>query len=66
VVSDAFTTLLGVLTFLVGVAGAIKAGTMLTRKELKDTVEVQHTIWEETRTALKDCQDELRTAKGGT
>jgi hypothetical protein len=63
---DTFQIILGVLTFLVGVAGAVKAGARLSRGELAQTVEVQHTLWEETRAQLQDCRDELKAAKGGT
>jgi hypothetical protein len=62
---DTFQIILGSLTFLVGVAGAVKAGARLSRGELTQTIEVQHTIWEETREQLKDCREELK-AKGGT
>jgi hypothetical protein len=54
-----FEVILGVLTFLVGVAGAIRAGMRLTRSDMTQTIEVQHTLWEETRAALTDCRDEL-------
>lgn len=60
-----FTVLLGALTFLVGVAGAVRAGVRLTRSDMAQTVEVQHTLWEETRTALDDCRTELTKVRGG-
>ena len=61
---DWFLTLLGGLTFLVGVAGAVKAGAALTRGQMKDTIEVQHTLWEETRASLEDCREALSRARG--
>jgi hypothetical protein len=64
--SDAFLTLLGALTFLVGVAGAVKAGAKLSRGQLTDLIEVQHDVWEETRTQLADCREQVKTLSGGT
>jgi hypothetical protein len=63
--TDAYTALLGGLTFLVGVAGAVRAGARLSRGQLTETVEVQHTIWEETRAQLEDCRAELGRLRGG-
>lgn len=62
---DTFAVILGVLTFLVGVAGAIKAGARLTRSDMAKTVEIQHTLWEETRASLDDCRAEVARLRGG-
>ena len=62
--TDSFLTLLGALTFLVGVAGAVRAGAALTRGQMKDTIEIQHTIWEETRAELEDCRQEVDRLRG--
>lgn len=59
-----FAAVLGGLTFLVGVAGAVKAGASLTRGQMAQTVEVQHTLWEETRAALEDCRAEVAQLRG--
>lgn len=59
-----FTTILAAVTFLVGVAGAVKAGTRLTRSDMAQTIEVQHTVWEEQRVALEDCRAELTRLRG--
>lgn len=61
---DTFQVILGVVTFLVGVAGAVRAGARLSRGELAQTVEVQHTVWEETRAQLEDCRAELERLRG--
>lgn len=61
---DAFQVILGSLTFLVGVAGAVKAGARLTRGQMAQTVEIQHTLWEETRQSLEDCRSDLAKARG--
>lgn len=64
--SDWFITLLGALTFLVGVAGAVKAGAKLSRGQLTDLIEVQHSVWQETRTELEDCREKVKSMSGGT
>jgi hypothetical protein len=61
---DAFAALLGALTFLVGVAGAVRAGARLSRSDLAQTVEVQHEIWQETRAQLEDCRAEVAKLRG--
>lgn len=61
---DTFQIILGVVTFLVGVAGAVRAGMRLTRSDLAQTVEIQHTVWEETRASLADCRAELERLRG--
>jgi hypothetical protein len=57
--SDTFLAILGALTFLIGVAGAIRAGAKLTRGDMAQSIEIQHALWEETRAALDDCRAEL-------
>lgn len=61
---NTFGVILAGLTFLVGVAGAIRAGQRLTRSDMAQTVEVQHTLWEETRAALEDCRAEVIRLRG--
>lgn len=61
---DWFAAVLGGLTFLIGVAGAVRAGVRLTRSDMAQTVEIQHTLWEETRTALADCHAEVARLRG--
>jgi hypothetical protein len=63
--TDTFAAILGGLTFLVGIVGAIRAGARLTRSDLAKTVEIQHTLWEETRAALADCRGEVEQLRRG-
>jgi hypothetical protein len=56
---DVVAAILGGITLCVGVVGAVRAGAHLTRGDLAQTVEVQHTIWEETHAQLADCRDEV-------
>jgi hypothetical protein len=62
---DPFLVLLGSLTFLVGVAGAVRAGAKLSRGQISQSIEIQHDLWEETRGALDDCRRELARCRGG-
>jgi hypothetical protein len=58
------STLLSLLTIVVGVAGVMMAGAKLSRGQIKETIEIQHELWEETHTALVDCREELARARG--
>lgn len=40
------------------------AGAKLSRGQIKETIEIQHELWEETHTALVDCREELARARG--
>jgi phosphoribosylformylglycinamidine (FGAM) synthase-like enzyme len=61
--SGTLQVILGGVTFLVGVAGAVKAGARLTRSDMAETVQIQHTLWEETRQSLEDCRADLARAR---
>jgi phosphoribosylformylglycinamidine (FGAM) synthase-like enzyme len=56
--------IIGGVTMLVGILGAVAAGAKLSRGQIKETIEIQHQLWEETRAALEDCREERARLSG--
>ena len=57
-------TFLAWLTTVLGIFGAVLAATRLARQDTHDFVEVQHTVWVETRSQLEDCRAEVTRLRG--
>jgi uncharacterized membrane-anchored protein YhcB (DUF1043 family) len=56
--------LLAWLTTVLGIFGAILGALRLGRQDTRNLVEIQHEVWEETRTQLDDCRAEVTRLRG--
>jgi hypothetical protein len=52
------------LTTVLGVFGAVIAAIRVGRADTANLVEIQHSVWEETRAQLEDCRAEVSRLRG--